>query len=754
MPIDNVQLKREDVVGSEVVLEDINPKTSTNSVRSTATGDSLDVVLDRIWNAINARLSRVVNSVNGRTGVVVLDASDIGLGKVDNVSFGDIKTWVINMMRSEFKDKNMKLVNDLTELNALISTNNKSYAGSPFFSTAGYAGDKRSYIGYIYYDEGTKKLEYKSLPINTVGFTDNSLIYNENVNGVDTRGGGLAVNIHKDEDALYLKNPDAVDKSESGLMIDKSKVVPRIFHCNGIYYDENVEPNGLIFYMGTSNNDSKQIAVFIDDECILTEDNQPYAMNLKADLRHGDVVLCSFANEYNTGDSGGWYPELVHPSLRLRQPCIGYIENAHWDLTDYVLRLYSIKPYTKRGLAYEGNSTGDCGGLKVNIKPDGGLMFTTDGELDTRLDNNGFLKVTSGSSGTDIYGLAVDIGIGLRADPYDRYGNQDPVVGVSGKHLAVAIADRYTGYESIYGNQQDQYKKVYGGLRYVRNVNLGETHIAIRVNNSKDWSDESVTGMNTIDIVTGTKGLCIDEENVLGVQLEPARNDLQIDPSGKLIISDTYMPSLHPLELISNGCGPVYFKGQQPLTVQVNSGLKMTENMKDLDYSIGIKIAEGSKLKIDENGCLDIDLNIAEGSCLKIDDNGCLDIDYAKLAEKLKEYNTDSETSGSGSDSTETPDNTGSGEDDGTTTDPDNPNPDSGTTTPETPDDTGGDNTGDDSGNTGDDTNTDSGTDTGDTGGSSDYVPEEGEYGDPNNPDTGEGTETTTPEETTDSGET
>ena len=714
MPIDNVQLKREDVVGSEVVLEDINPKTSSNSVTSTATGDSLDVVLDRIWNAINARLSRVVNSVNGRTGVVVLDASDIGLGKVDNVSFGDIKKWVINMMRSEFKDKNMKLVNDLTELNALISTNNKSYAGSPFFSTAGYAGDKRSYIGYIYYDEGTKKLEYKSLPINTVGFTDNSLIYNENVNGVDTRGGGLAVNIHKDEDALQLKNPDAVDKSESGLMIDKSRVVPRFFHCNGLYYDENVEPNGLIFYMGTNNNDSKRIAVFIDDECILTEDNQPYPMSLKMDIRHGDVVLCSFNNGYNTGDSGGWRPELVHPSLRLRQPCIGYVENAHWDLTDYVLRLYSVKPYIDYGLRYRGNSLGDHDALQVNIKPDSGLMFTDNGELDTKLDDNGFIKVTS-----DGDGLAVDYGIGLRPDPFDRYGNLDPVVGVSGKHLAVAITDRYSGYESIYGDNASEYERVYGGLRYVRHPNLSETNIAVRVNNSKEWTNESLEGPLSINIVTGTKGLCIDEENVLGVQLDDSRGDLKIDPSsGCLTISDDYKPSLKSLMLTSSSYGDFQYAGLKTMTIRVDNGLTV------VDYPTGDPELQGAKLGI----------NLASNSCLKIDDNGFLDIDYAKLAEKLKEYNTDSETPEPDSGSTETPDDTG-GEDGGTTTDPDNP--DNGTTTPETPDDTG-----DDSGNTGDDgddTNTGSGTDTG--------------SGDEPT-DTGEGTETTTPEETTNSGET
>ncbi|MBR1987892.1 MAG: hypothetical protein IKA36_02510 [Clostridia bacterium] len=682
MPIDNVQLKREDVVGSEVVLEDINPKTSTNSVRSTATGDSLDVVLDRIWNAINARLSRVVNSVNGRTGVVVLDASDIGLGKVDNVSFGDIKKWVINMMRSEFKDKNMKLVNDLTELNTLISTNNKSYAGSPFFSTAGYTGDKHSYIGYIYYDEGTKKLEYKSLPINTVGFTDNSLIYNENVNGVDTRGGGLAVNIHKDEDALQLKNPDAIDKSESGLMIDKSRITPQVFMCSGLYYDNELEPDGLLYYDGSGPNDSKTVAIRIDNSIVLDKNNEPCIMKLKSYVKHGDLVMCSFKNDYIVDDV---VKTGVHEQLQRRQPCVGYIEAAHWDLSDYIMRLISVDPHVGDFLTYDDNNI-----MNVNIKPESGLGDTGDNELDVRIHYNGLLSIDNTESYYGDGGLTVNVGMGLFRDYFDRFGD-GPDYGLA-NNLSVYVLDPFTGFAT---RHQGFYKEYYGGLRYVRSDGTGYVSIAIRINAEDDWDRDDGTIQTSLNLHRGTKGLCIDEEsNVLGVQIEPARNDLQIDPSGNLIISDTYMPSLHPLELISNGCGPVYFKGQQPLTVQFNSGLKMTENMKDLDYSIGIKIAEGS--------------------CLKIDDNGCLDIDYAKLAEKLKEYNTDSEE----------------------------------------PDDTGGDNTGDDSGNTGDDTNPDSGTDTGDTGGSSDYVPEEGEYGDPNNPDTGEGTETTTPGETTNSGET
>ena len=87
---DRVQLKREETVGDDVVLSDINPKTNTQSIDDSVSGDSLDKTLDRMWQSINNKLSRIVNSVNGRTGVVVLSPEDVGLDQVDNVSLSDI----------------------------------------------------------------------------------------------------------------------------------------------------------------------------------------------------------------------------------------------------------------------------------------------------------------------------------------------------------------------------------------------------------------------------------------------------------------------------------------------------------------------------------------------------------------------------------------------------------------------------------------------------------------------------------------
>ena len=49
---DRVQLKQEEVVDNEIVLKDINPKSSTKSIDDSATGAWLNETLDRMWNAM------------------------------------------------------------------------------------------------------------------------------------------------------------------------------------------------------------------------------------------------------------------------------------------------------------------------------------------------------------------------------------------------------------------------------------------------------------------------------------------------------------------------------------------------------------------------------------------------------------------------------------------------------------------------------------------------------------------------------
>ena len=109
MSYEVTQLSQEEIVGEEVVLKDINPITNTNAVNDNTNGMTLDQTIQRLWNSINNKLSRVVNSVNGRTGVVLLNSNDVGLGNVDNISFTDIKKWVIEQIEQAFENKRLRL---------------------------------------------------------------------------------------------------------------------------------------------------------------------------------------------------------------------------------------------------------------------------------------------------------------------------------------------------------------------------------------------------------------------------------------------------------------------------------------------------------------------------------------------------------------------------------------------------------------------------------------------------------------------
>ena len=222
---DNVQLREEEIVGDEVVLSDIYPKTNTSSIVDNASGTNLSEALDRIQEKINNKLSRVVNSVNGRTGVIVLDSEDVGLGNVDNVSFSDIKGWVINLLVSEFANKRVALLNSLDEADSIASLNQEQNRDRPFYAENGYTAlnDKKSYIGYFRYDEALQQLVVVPVPIYTIGSTDESLLYNTDI-------GRLSVRIQSDENALRVSRGE-----DPGLYIDKISVMPTIRYFDGVW---------------------------------------------------------------------------------------------------------------------------------------------------------------------------------------------------------------------------------------------------------------------------------------------------------------------------------------------------------------------------------------------------------------------------------------------------------------------------------------------------------------------------------------
>lgn len=160
-----VQLKRETLLNDEAVLEEVFPKTMTDAVIDTNSGLKLSEVIDTILTAINNKVSRNVNSVNGRSGVVLLDASDVGLGNVDNVSTADIKAWIINYIADQFHGKRLILKDYFSEIQPLINSNNDKYDGVPFVCEhldESNPNDQTMVIGCIYKESDRLVEEHKA----------------------------------------------------------------------------------------------------------------------------------------------------------------------------------------------------------------------------------------------------------------------------------------------------------------------------------------------------------------------------------------------------------------------------------------------------------------------------------------------------------------------------------------------------------------------------------------------------------------
>lgn len=295
---DKVQLKREELVGGSVVLEDINPKTETSAVEDSNTGNGLDQTLDKMWNAINNKLSRVVNSVNGRTGVVVLRPDDVGLSNVDNVSFSDIKQWVINKLTEEFGYKRLELFDSLEQVQALVDQNDTVYRDKAFYASRISATDLRSCIGYIYFDEGRQKLNFQYKAINTIGYTDNSIVYNEKVNENDKTGGGIGVHIWKYEEALELYN--GASKEDSGLRIKKEKLAGDLYFFESVYGNGESSDDTAMLYFTNIPADAPKVQIYIDEKYVGEYSLRMKDSSKKYKLKAGDIIFCFFKDYHDT----------------------------------------------------------------------------------------------------------------------------------------------------------------------------------------------------------------------------------------------------------------------------------------------------------------------------------------------------------------------------------------------------------------------------------------------------------------------
>ena len=324
---DNIQLKKEEVVGDEVILSDIYPKTNTGSVVDEASGRQLNETIDFLWQKINNKLSRVVNSVNNRTGVVVLSSDDVGLGNVDNVSFADIKQWVIDLLIQEFGNKRIRLVEHLDEIDQLIrEPYDLTLRDTPFFSKYGYSADndKKSYIGYIYYDKATSSLKCAYRSIRVVGSTDQSLLYNDD-------NGNLKTHIWSGQDIIKVRDTGVTE--DSGLYLDENELYKGIRYFDGVYDGTYTDPvKGQVYVHGFSNplvtsGSYQQVVIgkYIGSSYNASESYQYIATVLASntDKFHiGEYVYCGFQTLLN---NAGNIPTSLSKLLMNHEPGVGTV---------------------------------------------------------------------------------------------------------------------------------------------------------------------------------------------------------------------------------------------------------------------------------------------------------------------------------------------------------------------------------------------------------------------------------------------
>lgn len=305
---DKVQLSRETIVGDDVVNEDIYPNTNTKSVNDEQSGTSLNETIERIWAAINNKLARIVNSVNGRTGVVVLDASDVGLENVDNISFNDIKSWVIDELTKQFGYKKIKLFANQTELDAVITENNLDDLYCPFYiEKLNESTDTRPYIGCIVLDPMSNRLVYEMKPISGIGTTDYSLQYEtlppaSNISGM--KAGELRVKISSEEEVLYVRNESGDTYEQKGLSIDRSGMGGILHFYDGAYGTLTDDPDhpfaddGLISSTAQDEHgeDYPLCTIKIDGKLL----GNYYLKDTS--IHKNDVIVCNF-DDYRTGDN-------------------------------------------------------------------------------------------------------------------------------------------------------------------------------------------------------------------------------------------------------------------------------------------------------------------------------------------------------------------------------------------------------------------------------------------------------------------
>ncbi|CAJ0592183.1 unnamed protein product [Cylicocyclus nassatus] len=162
----------------------------------------------------------------------------------------------------------------------------------------------------------------------------------------------------------------------------------------------------------------------------------------------------------------------------------------------------------------------------------------------------GFNKIYSETESIPGIALEHDINRGLHVD-------DDNKLTVSINDVTSKSFEEYTDFNS-------------GGLRFSSSGN-----IAIRLNDSNNYDAD--TGLGDDNIVNGTKGLCIDENNILGIKLNPTSSPLKIDDDGNLTLSEDIDvdTDIEPLTIKDSNDNIITFDGKTPVTITLGPGLEI-----------------------------------------------------------------------------------------------------------------------------------------------------------------------------------
>ena len=501
-----VQLKREMLLNDEAILEEVFPKTMTDAVIDTNSGLKLSEVIDTILTAINNKVSRNVNSVNGRSGVVLLDASDVGLGNVDNVSTADIKAWIINYVADQFHGKRLILRDYFSQIQPLIDSNNDEYDGVPFVCEhldESNPNDQTMVIGCIYKENDRLREEYKAFDfgggtgVGRIEYDQNNQPLGEYFNIYEEPNRNQALGLYSTAKGYKnITNAQAsmVDGSLNSINADSvnSFVTGRGNHATHT-------DNGIMFGVGNAASSSNSLIGGFSNRDLQGSDNIVSGRSNRLTSSNFSNIVSGHANQLTDVENSvivgnenvitSHIPASVHDKMT-NSICAGQY-NTMDHSQDYVVAGYNniIRQSTS------GVAVGDTN------KIENSRYSILSGYCNTTHDAHGSLLVGFQSVVSNIYSVAVGNSVEAKGQNsvifgFSSNGNNPEQVGDDVRYAGVG---NMTDREMIIAHEETPFSIAYGANSFVAgkdNLGLGTGSFTIGEKNINQSEISFVCGKN------------------------------------------------------------------------------------------------------------------------------------------------------------------------------------------------------------------------------------------------------------------